>query len=343
MHRTVKYATMKTENNFLSRDFPIDLVYLWVDGNDPKWQAKHKEYKSMAGDVDISKQVLADARWRNNDELRYSLRSVERYAPWINHIYIVTDNQCPEWLNPNHPKISIIDHSEILPKDALPTFNSTAIESCLHKIPNLSEHFLFSNDDMLFSGEVTPDMFFSEDGQSIVRLRQFNRVTFVKRGNYTKMLWHMQELVESLTGRMIPYAPHHNIDAYRRSDIEYCVSLFGDEWQRTAYSRFRDDADMHRSFIDYYTVATGRAKMRRVGRFDRVHGVMGVLRAIFTNRYAMDSYRIRLSKKDYSAILRRLNPLMICMNDSERTSEDDCRRMVAFLEELFPQKSQFER
>lgn len=334
---------MKIEEQSAKCNFPIDMVYMWVDGNDEQWKAKQRKYKPAEAVVGESTQTLSAARWRENDELRYSLRSVERYAPWINHIYIVTDNQCPKWLNREHPKITIIDHTQILPADALPVFNSTAIESCLYKIPNLSEHFLLANDDTFFAGDVTPEIFFDEVGRPIVRLRQFNRVTFVKRNNYTRMLWRMQERACALTGRMIPYAPHHNIDAYRKSDIEHCVSLYKDDWHKTAYSRFRQDGDMHRSFVDYYAIATARAQMRRVGRFDRISGFWNCLRAILTNRYATDSCRIRLTKPDYGAILRRENPLMICMNDSERTSDADCQRMTAFLKELFPKKSAFEK
>ena len=321
--------------------FPIDLVYLWVDGNDPAWRAKREKY--MGGNTAQSRQTTTEARWRNNDELRYSLRSVEMYAPWINHIFIVTDNQRPEWLNVDNPKVTIIDHTQIFPAEALPTYNSVAIESRIHKIPGLSEHFLLANDDTLFSAPVTPDIFFTDDGRTIVRLRQFNRVKWVKRGDYTKTLWRMQELVHQLTGKMIPYAPHHNIDSYRKSDIEHCVSLFKEEWERTAYSRFRQVSDMQRIFVGYYTIATGQAVKRMVRFTNGIKGIGGFIRAVITNRYAMDSYRIRANKSNYNAIMRKFSPLMICVNDSERVTEADCRRMVEFLNQMYPTKSSFEK
>ena len=76
--------------------FPIDLVYLWVDGNDAAWQAKRQTYMTGAQTKSTSADATSEARWRNNDELLFSLRSVEMYAPWVNHIYIITDNQRPE-------------------------------------------------------------------------------------------------------------------------------------------------------------------------------------------------------------------------------------------------------
>ena len=133
----------------MKEQFPVDLVYMWVDGNDPEWRAKRNRY--MGGDNKGTSEGVADARWRDNEELRYSLRSVEMYASWINHIYIVTDGQCPAWLNTSNPKITIVDHKEILPEEALPIFSSSAIESCIYRIPGLSEHFILGNDDTMFT------------------------------------------------------------------------------------------------------------------------------------------------------------------------------------------------
>ena len=142
--------------------FPIDLVYMWVDGNDPEWQAKRNSY--MGGGGNNTSEGVSLARWRDNEELRYSLRSVEMYAPWVNHIYIVTDGQCPAWLNTENPKVSIVNHSEIMPADAMPVFSSSAIESCIYRIPGLSEHFILGNDDTMFTKPTTRQMFFLDNG-----------------------------------------------------------------------------------------------------------------------------------------------------------------------------------
>ena len=93
----------------------IDFVYLWVDGNDPKWQAKRNAF---IGNTQKTSAVNCEGRYANNDELKYSLRSIELYAPWIRKIFIVTDNQTPQWLDTSNPKIKIIDHKEIMPHKA---------------------------------------------------------------------------------------------------------------------------------------------------------------------------------------------------------------------------------
>ena len=96
------------------------------------------------------------ARFADHDELRFSLRSLEQFAPWINHVWIVTADQRPRWLTPDHPWVSVVSHRDIFPDpDALPTFNSHAIEACLHRIPGLAEHFLYLNDDMLLGRPVS--------------------------------------------------------------------------------------------------------------------------------------------------------------------------------------------
>ncbi|KAK7480398.1 hypothetical protein BaRGS_00028317 [Batillaria attramentaria] len=105
---------------------------------------------------------VSNSRFEDNEELRYSLRSLEKFAPWVRHIYIVTNGQIPYWLNLDNPRITLVTHEEIFPnKSHLPTFSSPAIESHLHRIPGLSDKFLYFNDDVMFGSEVWPDDFFS--------------------------------------------------------------------------------------------------------------------------------------------------------------------------------------
>lgn len=320
--------------------FPIDLVYLWVDGADPVWRAKRNQY--MPNDDSRATESVIDARWIESDELLYSLRSVERHAPWINHIYIITDGQCPKWLDVNHPKISLIDHRQILPEDALPTFNSHAIESCIYRIPGLSEHFIVGNDDTLFVADVEPTTFFKEDGSPIVRLVRFNRRKAQRKGNYTRVQYHMQDLVNEKTGELIALAPHHNFDAYRKSDFEYCVEMMKEAWHNTSHHRFRSDDDMQRSFVALYAVASKRAELRKVGRYNRIRGVVGRVGAFVSNQYASDSRCMPITSADYQKVMRKYNPLMLCMNDGEGATNEDRRRMVSFLKGLFAEKSSFE-
>ena len=197
----------------------IDLVYLWVDGNDPVWLTKKNEF--LPADRQVDPQVAGECRYVENDELRYSLRSVEKFAPWIRRVYIVTDDQTPAWLDTSNPRIRVVSHREIMPAEILPVFNSCTIELFLPRIPGLAEHFLYANDDMFFSRPVDPGFFFDWQGRPIVRLK----VQSLKKHDddiYCHTILRMQDLVRARYGRWSSLAPQPPVDAYRRSDFLEC-------------------------------------------------------------------------------------------------------------------------
>ena len=114
---------------------------------------------------------ISASRFEDNDELRYSLRSVEKHAPWVRHIFIVTNGQIPSWLNLDDERVTVVPHADIfVNKSHLPTFSSPAIESHLHRIPGISDWFIYMNDDVLFGHDVWPDDFVSASGAQKVYL-----------------------------------------------------------------------------------------------------------------------------------------------------------------------------
>ena len=165
----------------------IDFVYLWVDGSDPVWRSKRDTF---IGVTHADSSIDCEGRYADNDELKYSLRSLEKYAPWIRNIFIVTDNQVPKWLDTSNPKIKIIDHCEILPVESRPCFNSALIEHFLWKIPGLSERFLYGNDDMFINRAVKPSDFFDNNGLPIIRLnrRRFRKLSLLYKEKIQKRI-----------------------------------------------------------------------------------------------------------------------------------------------------------
>ncbi|XP_072171737.1 N-acetylglucosamine-1-phosphotransferase subunits alpha/beta-like [Diadema setosum] len=125
------------------------------------WNLEHEEAKP---DEDY-----APNRFEDNEELRYSLRSLERHAPWIRRVYIVTNGQIPSWLNLDNPRLVLVSHDEIFQnKTHLPTFSSPAIESHIHRIPGLSRKFVYLNDDTMFGKDIWPDDFYTHaSGQKV--------------------------------------------------------------------------------------------------------------------------------------------------------------------------------
>src|SRR5690606_34630446 len=104
-----------------------------------------------------------ESRFRTHDELRYSLRSLARYLPWVRSVYVVTAGQVPDWLRPDD-RLRVVDHREILPAEALPTFNSQVIEAHLHRVDGLAEHFIYFNDDFFVARPLTKEHFFEPNG-----------------------------------------------------------------------------------------------------------------------------------------------------------------------------------
>ena len=136
----------------------IDFVVLWVDGNDPEFIREKNKYTPNSEQIDNDGDNLH--RYRDYGTFNYWFRMVEKHAPWVNNIYLITNGQKPEWLNLNHPKLKWVKHSDFIPKEYLPTFNSASIELNLHRIEDLSENFVFFNDDMYLIQDVKPNDFF---------------------------------------------------------------------------------------------------------------------------------------------------------------------------------------
>ena len=144
----------------------IDIVYLWVDGNDSGWRAKrHKALQKLSEGAtgDMAPFGNVEGRFRDNDELRYSLRALERFFPDHGHVYLVTDGQAPDWLRPG-AHLTLIDHRDLIPEAALPTFDSGNIESYIHRIPGLSERYFYFNDDVFFGAPVNVNDWFWPGG-----------------------------------------------------------------------------------------------------------------------------------------------------------------------------------
>ncbi len=321
----------------------IDLVYLWVDSGDPEWLVKKNEWLVKDEKTPANSAVAKDCQFVSNDELRYSLRSVELFAPWVRRIHIVTDDQVPEWLDTSHPKIHMVSHRDIMPADILPTFNSSAMEFYLQNIEGLSEHFIFANDDMLFAKPVTPGFFFDGEGRPIVRLKEEKVKKHASFSLYANMLLRMQGLVRKHFGRCTTLAPHHNIDAYTRTMCIECRKEFEQAIAATSANRFRTREDMHRSVIGYYALATGRAVLRKVSRHNGAENLLGHIGVLFGRGIRSDSRCIPNRAADCGALLRKYRPTLFCINDSGDASDADRARAKAFLAGLFPEKCGFER
>lgn len=131
----------------------IDMVLLWVDGNDQEWVKEKNKYLDKKGDAKVN-------RFRDCDNMQYLFRGIEKFAPWVNKVYFITWGHLPKWLNTKHEKLVIVNHKDFIPKKYLPTFNSNVIELNAHRIKKLSEQFILLNDDIFFLKDLKPEDFF---------------------------------------------------------------------------------------------------------------------------------------------------------------------------------------
>ena len=167
----------------------IDVVIAWVDGRDPQHRAKRKRYLAdLERDAKPERAATNKRRFSDNDEIRFCLRSIRNYAPWVRTIWLVTDNQIPAAIDRERAErdnVRIVDHREIFRgyEQLLPTFNSRAIESMLWRIEGLADRFVYFNDDMMLVGPVEPTDFFSHDGKVKLQGRWSNWNEQLERGN----------------------------------------------------------------------------------------------------------------------------------------------------------------
>lgn len=308
--------------------FDVDLVYTWVDGTDPHWQGQRQAAESRMGGS-LIRTSNDDGRFATHDELRYSLRSVEYFAPWIRRIFIVTAGQRPSWLEAADDRIHVVDHSEIFEDPAnLPTFNSHAIEAQLHRVPGLAEHFIYMNDDVFLGQPVSPTDFFTPAGQP----RFFLSNQGIRREGEEELpvdiaAKNNREIIEARFGRTVSRKFKHAPHAQRRSTLELIAAEHREATARTTAARFRSPTDLSipSSLAHYYGLCLGSAVPSQIGY-------------AYTD-ISHDDAQLRLLR-----MLRRGLPQTFCLNEvqagnSRGRSGETARMLEHFLPRAFPLRS----
>lgn len=242
--------------------FPIDAVYTWVDGDDPAWQKRRDARMAGVEGLSLTRAASGRARFVSRDELRYSMRSLRLFAPWVRHIYLVTDHQVPDWLDPESSDVTVVSHAEILSPEHLPTFNSHAIETGLHRVPSLSDHFIYFNDDVMLGRPVRPDQFFNAAGQ----FAAFVGDQILGEDSSDALPWRRaglnnRELLRQHFGRTITRTVRHTPHPFNRQALLDIEQRFPDELARTAAAPFRSSTDISlaSSFAQHFGLLTGTA------------------------------------------------------------------------------------
>lgn len=336
---------------------PIDFVLLWVDGSDPVWLQKKIEYQKKENKAGYD---ASAKRYRDYGLLKYWFRAVEKYAPWVHKVFLVTDGQVPEWLNREYPRLVCVDHRDYIPAEYLPTFSANPIELNLHRIAGLSEQFVFFNDDMFLMQEVKPEFFF-RNGMPVLNpqislttpasysafahITLNNTMLINQRFNARKVIlknpekwilpWKvgarsaLKNLLPLVTGRFTGFSNPHLASPFLKSVLCEVWDQYPEYLVKTSHNRFRSYEDVSQYLFFEWQLATGRfvpQKRKKLGRY-------------FES--AEDSGMIA------EAIRNGVYP-MICINDVDDNASDEsfmnvCRKLKEAFETILGEKSSFEK
>jgi len=237
---------------------PIDMVITWASVNDLNWRKNYEIH------------VKRKPQWQRHlefGELELCLASVCKYMPWIRNIFLITECKTPEYVN-NNSKVKVIHSHDILGKEALrPTFNSNVIESYMHRIPGLSECFLWGNDDF-FVGQPIAKSYWFKDGLPSVKLGSRHLDYPIKGFEWS--IYNAVRLASKFTGSPPPPVPSivrnhhrptyinweestileqtHQINILRKSACEMVWRLFPDFMRQMVVCRIRDPLEHQLQF-----------------------------------------------------------------------------------------------
>lgn len=317
------------------------IVYTWVDLDWPGHADAIARYSAMEGAAK-HKGSHDKKRYRDDFELlRYSLRSVDRYAPFLKRVVVVTARpQVPHWLNTEHPDVQVVHHDEIFADPAnLPCFSSRPIELAMHRIPGLTEPFLYLNDDMLFGGSVAAEDFISPTAGRVRLYRKLSQSTPASRFGHPGEILYSQSraytngLMDKRYGRRRRPSLGHGPLVFVPDEMARAQSIWSEEVRATETHRFRHPNDVlavhlmpnflyHEGMAEYVSPWLRFAKVGYLGLDNR-----------------------RWNVKAGLGWIARIKPKYFCLNDDFGDDVDpEVERYIRrWLEKQYPAPSRFEK
>lgn len=339
-------------------NYSIDFIITWVDGNDPEWQAEKAKYKGTKGDS-------RNSRYRDWDTLRYLLRSIEKNAPWVNKVFLVTCGHLPSWLNTSNSKLEIIKHSDYIPNEYLPTFSSRTIDMNFHRIDQLSEHFVYFNDDMILMKPVKREDFFVDGLPCDTAVLRPAIVKTLKTGNNetTSQMYLAPVIDMALINKHIDkhqairsnffkwYSPKYGIESLKTLSMSiwnffpgireyhccysYLKQTYKELWElepeplsEASAHRFRVNTDYNHWVFSYWQIAKGNFAPRRPD---------------FGTAYSLTDDET--NNQIILSALKSSKYKLICLNDSvsDENYESVFNVLRKCLESIYSEKSSYEK
>lgn len=292
----------------------MDAIITYVDGRDPLWQ---QDYASVVGGKALTK------RYRDWGTLKYLLRGIQKHIPSVRNVYLIVsrESQVPEWVDRDN--LHVVLHSDIIPEQFLPTFNSTTIEMFLHRIPGLAEEFLYFNDDMFPVMDCTAEDFFVE-GKSAIG---FTSHLFATNG-YKRRVRNSDRQARLCLGQkpgLTFVRPQHTTSPMLRSQSERIYDFSREKIFQVVSPLRTDDNFNQYLFLDFLYFQGKTVK----GGISNKH----LSPAVYTAEKICPYIEAPVTK-------------MICINDVQMPQEkfEHYRSLItASFEKHFPDKSRFEK
>ena len=303
--------------------YNISIVYTWVDGSNKEYRTLRDSYSSQKG---------VSSRDRDNDELKYSLRSIKKYLPWHKgKIFLVTPGMKPTWLS-NSSNIIWINQNDIIPENLIPTFNTNVIEFFLHKIPGLTDYFIHMNDDYFFCKSIKPDDIFTI-GKNVIKINFFMNNNIIQHGHdqvgkinkiWLSSVYNSNGFLDLKYGEkkrnFLDHAPY----IYHKKIFEIVHSDFYE--QITTLNRFRHKFDIIPPFILIYATI-----QKDIVPYEIKYNQTKLF--ALKNKESLQLIKDSLNNEKF---------FLFCIND-EHNNDDISKEMQLFLENIFTIPSHHEK
>ncbi|MBY0408023.1 MAG: stealth conserved region 3 domain-containing protein [Rickettsiales bacterium] len=360
---------------------PIDMVILWVTDQDPAWRESFRRHPPRAPADQDHDELAGPRRFRDFNTLKYVLRSIERYAPWYNRLFLVTCGHTPDWLNLFHPRLVLKRHDEFFKNPAhLPVFNSNAIQVNLHHIPELAEQFVLFDDDDVLAAPTRPEEFFLRglpvkppywscavthapyERHCIHNMRLVRKTLgtpLIHRRNIVKLLNYFDPRVCAYNllavarwlragkSGLIPGGFDHLPTPMLKSYNAQIEAWFGDYFAQTSSHRFREDEEASPFFINkvYYAKGhfhPGTAIHRTVNIYDHMRTPEAF--AHYRHAHGASWLEYALPKLIVGSRMKGLNIQDQTTEALDEAGEKQVKAALeTWLESLYPGKSGFEQ
>ena len=329
----------------------IDFVITWGSNDDPEWKKQYEYYSAKAGRT-VDSSIY---RYRDWDMLYFLFRGIEKFAPWVNKVYFVTNANPPKWMNTKHPKLIVLNDKDIVPSQYMPTFSCFPIEFNFHRIEGLSDKFVYFCDDMFIIDNVFPTHFFRNGlpcdmaimsavchskanvydnccfmAKALVN-QYFEKTKVVKKnifkGYPPSIPWVVKANLRYLRLPQFPgFSLNHLPQIYLKKTYDEIWKCCGGELARTCESKFRSYGDVSPTLIRYWQLASGNFTPCNVYKYGKVF-------------YLCD----KNISESVDCICHQKKKL-ICLNDGDHVTHFDeyKERLIKAFEQILPNKCGFE-